>query len=612
MFRSFTLFCFTTVFSLSFAFSQETPTVDKPEPIKATLEILSLFNESFQALTTVEPKIQASGLFQLLGFGINFDDKAPAKKIVETLLALAPSIEPVELRNQLYEGVAGALCDLEEPAEAVGVLNRITPPTDRYSSQLNLAIRLVHERENDKTLKPFDASELLRQAVAGTAEAKNVHLEAAARIFLGRELARQGKQTESVAAFMEAMSTARKIENTAQRNDILGLLFQSQIQYDQMDHARTTLLTVSDMELKRMCVDMLIQREKYADAERLLQTCPADEERDLLLQDFVVANIKTITEENINALTAMVSTDELRERFLQRVVVELQKNDRGDVAVQVGKRLKESSHSSLAVLFGKVEALVGKKQFAEAIQFVDQSEEDEAIRQHLKRQILMSQYRETHDESVAKQIVETYTGTEKLTMTQMNETAKQVAQSSNAVEQMELFVEILQDQFRLMDLAGARQTMKLISDQLDKDTDLARIIQHRLLLARLQAEMREKEKVKENLGKLMQMLSAVKDLKVLKDLVPQQSESTPAVTADGKIKLDLPGIAGEPAVDIPAIQNQLFQIYLLTGSLLARADAPAESKAAFEKAKELARLESVAAQKSEKLLIIAQFLVEEE
>ena len=173
MFRSFALFCVVSVFMLSLSwglFAQDVSA--KPEKIKATSEILSLLNESLQSLTPTEPSQRAGGLFQWLGFAVNFEEKTHARKIIDTLLELAPSIEPVELRNQLYDSVASALCDLEEYLESTGVLDRIVNPADRYGSQLNLAIRLVREHEEDKTLKPFDASGLLRRVVAGAYDAK--------------------------------------------------------------------------------------------------------------------------------------------------------------------------------------------------------------------------------------------------------------------------------------------------------------------------------------------------------------------------------------------------------------------------------------------------------
>jgi hypothetical protein len=250
----------------------------------------------------------------------------------------------------------------------------------------------------------------------------------------------------------------------------------------------------------------------------------------------------------------------------------------------------------LALFFGELESLLEKKQFAEAVQCIDQSGEEEAIRQNLKRSVLRMQYMETHDDSIVGQIIETYTSQEKMTAVELNESAKQAVAIPDVAERMDVFLEILQEQFRFMDIAGARQTMKLVSEQLDKETDPVRIIQYRLLLARLQAEVREKNSEKENLGKLMQTLSAVKDLTTLKDLVPEQP------TAAEK----------EPTDTESAIRNQLFQVYLLSASLFARADAQAESKAAFDKAKELAKVEPVAAQKAEKFLILAQFLAEAE
>jgi len=311
-----------------------------------------------------------------------------------------------------------------------------------------------------------------------------------------------------------------------------------------------------------------------------------------------------------------VSSDEQRERFLQRLVTELQKEDRGEMAVQVGKRLKDASNATLALLFGKVAWLLDKKQFAEAVQSVDESKIEEVIRQPLRRQILMMQYQETHDEAVAGQIAKSFSSHERIEITELNEEAKKIAQISNPVERLQLLWAIVQEQLQLIDLAGIRQTTQLISDQLDKETDPVQLIQHRLLLARLQSEMREHQKMKENLNKLMQMLLAITDLKVLKDLAPPQPPQAPTAPPNGATRLDLPGLDGisalDESADESAIRDQLFQVYLLTASLLAKAEAPAESKAAFEKAKEQARLDKNAARKSEKLLILAQFLADEQ
>jgi hypothetical protein len=139
-----------------------------------------------------------------------------------------------------------------------------------------------------------------------------------------------------------------------------------------------------------------------------------------------------------------------------------------------------------------------------------------------------------------------------------------------------------------MDIAGAKQTIALISGQIDKETDPVQIIQHRLFLARLQIELRDKAGVKANLGQLMQTLDA-RDIAVFKNLVPEPPPGQPIEAA---------------------IQDQLFQVYIIAAELFSRADAPAESKSAIDKAAALARLEPVAVQKAEKLLMLARFLAE--
>ena len=597
MFRSLTLFCFAAVFALSAAFAQDATEVVK---IKATPEVLTLFDESMQSLSQAEPNFRVGGLFQLLGFAMNFENNAPAQKIVEAILALAPSIEPEELRYQLFGGVANAFCDMGKYPEAVAVVNRIPNTAPLHEHQLHLAIKIVSQHENDKTLQPFDTSALLSQAATGAAGAKNDLIETIALAFLGRELARLGKQEESVAAFAAATNAAKKLgEDMLGR--ALGMIFEKQVQSGQVASALATLQTISNSEAKltaaQAIIEALMQLEKYSEAEALLKTFPLGDAKDNLLGSLVMAMIKNIADAKVGELASLMSSDESRERFLAVVARQLQVNGRSDVATLVSKRLNDPAVAERTLLIGKVESFLEEKKFVEAVQFIDATEKDEAIRPQLKRQILMMQYRETFDETIAGQIEGTFTGSEKVATVELRDEAKRAAaEASEPAKRFEALLEIFQEQSRYLDFVGARQTLALIAEQIDKGTEPAQLIQDRLLLARLQVEMRDKVGAKANLGKLMQTLSAVKNLSDFKDFVP-----TP------------PSALGvESAVDESAIRNQLFQVYFMSASLLAKADASAESQAAFAKAKELANAESNAAAKAEKLLVLAQFLTEEQ
>jgi len=327
MFRSLALFCFAAVFTFSAVYAQDEPVAVK---IRATPEILSLFEESLQSLSQEEPNAKAGGLFRLLGFAVNFDDKAPAQKIIDTLLALSPSIEPEELRHQLYTAIAITLCGMEKYPEAIEMLNRV-PVALRSETQLDVAIRIIIGQERDKTLPPFDTTGLLRQAIAGAVESQNATVETLSHTFLGHELARQGKPEESTAAFAEAMRAAPKIKNIEERGHMVGAIFQRQIEHDQVADAMRMFRTVAP-DIKPITtialVSALIDRKKQSEAETLIKTLPSGEMRDDLLGSLVLATIETITDAKVGELVALVSTDELRERFLQIVTTQLQKNGR--------------------------------------------------------------------------------------------------------------------------------------------------------------------------------------------------------------------------------------------------------------------------------------------
>ena len=601
MFRLFASFCFITVFAFSTAFAQDASAT--PEDIKVTPEILALFEESMQSLTQVEPNFRAVTLFHWLGFAALFDDKAPANRIINTLLEIAPAIEPVELRNQLYVSISHALCDLGEYARAIEILQRITQPVNRYRSQLDLAVRIIFEQEQDGTLPKFDTATLLGQVINAATAEQDRRVVAVACALLGREFARHGRAEESITnAFAEALRIAGGIDNIGEQLQAFQSILQSQVRYGHIEGARATVQASSDPEVRQAMTNLfahaLLENEKYDEAERLIRTLPAGMDRNVFVQRWIAGNIETITDAKIGELSALV-TDDLRERFLQGAIASLQTNHRGDVARQVSRRLTDPAGAERALLAGDTELLLEERRFAEAIQRIAASSEEEEIKRFLTRQILMLQFELTHDETVVPQILATYSDEDRAALGELRERATQAATIADAGERMGTMFNFLQEQFRVFDVPGARQTMRLVSGELDRLTDPALIVDYRLILAQFQVELQDNEAVKENLGKLTQRLAAVRDLNELRDIVPPPMPQLEQLQA---------GVAA--AVDAAAIQRQLFRVYLMTADLLARAEAVAESRSAFESAKAWAGRERDAMERAEMLFVLAQFLAE--
>jgi len=614
MFRTLALFCVVAFFTFSTAFAQNDPV--KPDEVKATPEILALFEESLQSLAQVDPHPRVGVLFQLLGVAVLLDDKAPARKVIEALAAAIPAVDEA-YRPQLYEGIASALCDLEEYAGAVAVLQRIANPADRYKSQLNIAVILVLGHEQDKTLKPFDASDLLRQAALVAHQVvvpPDSHAAALAYSLLGRELARQEKTAESATAFDEAIKIAKTKEDIREQMHVLQLVLQSQVLYGQIAGAEATAKTMDDPEITKAMtgafIQALIQHEKFAEAERLIKALPSEGAgRELFVPRWISANIETVTEAKIGEFAALLA-EEQRERFLQSTTAHLQKVNREDTAVAVSKHLKDPAAAERALFAGKMEALLEAEMFTEALQLIAASKDEDDLKQYLKQQVLTMQYDVTRDEALLQQILDTYTGEDRMAIDEMRKEAAQAGTLPDLAERMELLFAVLQDQFAIVDITGARQTLQVLAEQLAQVPDPVRNIDYRLHLARFQTALRDDAGIKENMGKMLQMLAAVTDLKELKDLVPQPQQGA-AFSDEGRLRLDLPLTGAAPAVDESAIRSQLFQIYVMTADLLAQADAPAESAAALEKAKAIARTETDAMRRAEKLLMLAQFLAEE-
>ena len=594
MLRSLALFClvavFTAVFNTATTFAQNaTP---EREVVKATPEILALLDESKQSLTQVEPTLRAGALLRLLGFALHLDDKAPANRIIATLMGIIPNVEPEELRNQLYSEISHAFYALEEYASAVEVLQRITIPANRYRSQLELAIQIVSGYEQNDALRPFDASALLRQVISGATEAQDRNSMAFAYTLLGHELARQGRTEESATVFAEAIRVTRGMEDIGEQLQIVRLIIQSQVRYGQIEGARATSQIMDEPEIRRtlhnVFIHALIDREQYTEAERLIKTLPAEGAgRDMLIQRLIAASIETITDEKIGELSALLSVD-FRARILPLIVVYLQRIDRGDVAVQVGNRLGDPAEAKMALFTGKLELLLERERFAEAIQHIDTLEE-EGIKQHLKQHVLARQFSLTRDETLIEQILAVTSAEDKAANEELREDVARFLTVAEVDRRINLLLEVLQEQIGVMDIPGARQTAKVFAEQVEQLTELMMIVGFRLILANFQAELRDREGMTDNLTKLKQRL-AVRDLSELRAIV---------------------GAAADD-VDESALRRELFHIHVMMADLLEQVDATAESSSAFERAKALARDETNAVQKAEMLLVLAQFLAEQD
>ncbi|MDR0521317.1 MAG: hypothetical protein LBH00_05635 [Planctomycetaceae bacterium] len=564
------------------ASAQKADTAGKIAP-----EITSLLTEVKEVLAPVEPKVRAAGLFHLLDFQMQLENKASAEETLHSLLTLAPSITEEQHRSQIYKGVADAYGDLQKDTEAAALMSKIAAPADRAEFQLHYAVKIITEMEEDAGRKFFDTAGLLRRAIADAAAAKNAGLESLGQAFLGRELARQKKNEDAEIAFSEALKTAKKTGDTEEQ-ELIGIVLRSQIQHGLIPAASATLAAVAVPETKQALtkefIQSLIQYKKFAEAETAVKKLPAGKIKDTLLLDFAMENIKTVSDEQIGILAAMISTDAAREQVLQQIVAGLRRNNRNDAAESAGKRMSDPKKFKAAVIFGDIDRLMEAKQFAEAVK-VSELLEDPQLKSGIKREIFIAQYRETRDEALLAPIAALYTAEEKEKSAKL-ESTKKTAENAETGKQIDTLLGVMESQFELMDIKGAKQTMILILSRLDKVSDLAKIVQCRLLIAQLQIELRETSGAKENLGQLIQMLGGVQDLNLLKGLV-----NVP------------PG--GQPA-DAAAIRDQLFQIHAAAAELLIHTDALPEFQAALGKAKTFADAEPFAIAKADKLLLLAR------
>ncbi|MDR1962279.1 MAG: hypothetical protein LBQ50_00700, partial [Planctomycetaceae bacterium] len=475
MIRSSFLSCvLLTIFNFALALAQESPSTETPFPpasLKATPEILALIAESHQLLEQLPEEERAMALFQVLELQFLFADKQPARKTIQEILALIPSIEKDSVRTQICEATAVILAELGDFGQCVQTLNQITKPVDRAEKQLNVAEQILNNAEMTKTPISFDMTGLLQSALTGAVEAKDKGLESLVSIVLARELAKQGKIEESKILFESARKKAREIEEIEEQN-LIGFMVRSMIGVGMQPEAMAMIETVTEEDAKRLLMGQaavaMAQEGKTKDAGVLVKTFKPGDMKDNVLVRVAETAAKTITVEQILELAKQTASPESREKFLERTFLALLENKRDDAASELAGHSENAPEYQKRLQLWQLESLIDEKKFAEAEKNIATLSPDSAtfppeLKQSLLRQLILIEIQAKGlSNELLNRLTATFSEEDEKNRALLQAEAEKAAKMDDFNESMLSLEQIIQSQIQMLDLQSAAKTFRLL------------------------------------------------------------------------------------------------------------------------------------------------------
>ncbi len=586
-----------------------TPLATPPE----TVAMINQFRKDVENLKTPEEK--AAALSQLMALQLRFADKTPAAETVQALLALATPLEKGQLRTQIVESAAFARCELDDFNGAVEATKLLDKPAETC---LNVAEKFISDAEKEKSgdekpaspKKPVDVIPLLKTALEGAIQAKDIGLEALTLAVYGRELAKQRKIDEAKTCFAQACEKAKGLEDIEERN-VVGLVIRNETRSGLLVEATALANSRETDEQKEAMLALIAVTQANSNeldvARKTIDTLKTGNAKDNALIELAKKIAKTESAAKLLDLSQLLSAPERIDMFLQGIAAELISLKRFDVAEELCKAspaVAERIKNLAAVR--QMETLIEEKKLDEAAKQIDLFD-DPQMKNAASRHIAVEYIKAGNAAAGQKLVDATRTDEERNSLKELNDAAAKIAADPNTDARIDAQFEILQTQVQLFDLDGAKKTLASMLDTAKKVDDPAKRIPTLLVLARLYAELGEKPQAKTVLSELFDSLNGVKDLMTLKGIVPPKQAKAEIEAgkdpAEPVLVLDSPVSEGD-------VKEQLFIVYASTADAFNKVGESDKSKQALQKAIEMLDAESNPNVKMEKRLFLAKYFAE--
>ncbi len=602
---------------------------EPPHDIKTTPGLLRQVAATRQAIDALPADERLPSLFQLLALQMQYEpqqdgnekegDKtlgkagsaiASARETIAAILATVRVVDKELTRQQALEVVVYALADLGDCDEALKTAATISKPASRAEVKLAIAEKML-ESKGPKAA----ALSVLHQALADAEEAKNAALEATCHGMLGKELARDGDKEEAVIHFQQARTKAREIEAVEERN-VAAAIVRGEIEAGLIPEALDMIATITDAEMKQgvqgFAAVVLLKEGKKEESDKLFAFLKPGNVRNNVLMTMVRETADTITLEKIlelaSQVTEIAAEQQGKDAFLLAAAEAMSAINRMEVAAELIENIQDGTEAkrtaTMELQSTRLAALLDEKKWDEAQKLVD-SFDDPQTSQAATRYILLNRLQADGGDDAAepnatgeigKLADATFSEHEKALITEMREEMTKTAQLGSPAEQMAALSEILQTQFGLFDLFGAKNTLNQMLLAVEKLDDPASVIAYRMELSPIQLQLGDRAGVRKNSVALRQCMEGVTDLMTLEKLVSE---------AEAEHNPEAPIAVVKPITEAD-IKDRLFEIYFAMTGMLMESGDHSEAQTAFGKAQQLAETENDPMKKTEKMLLLTR------
>lgn len=522
-------------FFIALAYAAAPSFGDEPR-FRTTPEVLALFEETKDAMDDL-PSVDAktAALFQLLTFETKLDDKSAARSTAERLMKLLPEIKSENVRNQLLEGIAFARAEMGDIEAGMQTLADIKNDVVRARSQLTLGEMLLFEVEAGNQPADLDLSDLFLRAAAGGSIENQPDVEALAMALLGREFGRQGKTGQSKVAFDNAAKLAAGLDREASRNLRL-LIVRSQAQCGLVDLADARISEEADPEVKQVMALLVIQalaeKTQFDDAEKRASLSEDERIRDNAYALLGQAAAKTESGEKIAELAKKIGDAEMRSAHYGRILADMVTLKRFKEAFEVTEKAEVPPEMVASLRLMWIESLMNENRLDEATEAVKTLDDDQ-LRRTAGRHLLLKKLQNGLLIAAQIDVQADFSPIEKEEIEALREESEAAGTKPGSLDdRLTLYSNIFGKQMQLFDLLGGEKTLNVMQSLIGEETDPAKQIAHRLVLAMIQRDMGQKDKALENLLAVAATIAAVEDIMDLKDLVLENAdEALPQVAA---------------------------------------------------------------------------------
>ncbi|MDR2641639.1 MAG: hypothetical protein LBC74_02475 [Planctomycetaceae bacterium] len=511
------LFLFFITDKYSVIFSAEV--TNKPVLSAAQLQLIERANLLAEKIT--KPDDRLSKLFELLAFESQFDDKQHAQKTIALILKQISAMEAGVVKNNFYQLLALAQSNIGDYKQINVTLNNLIQSIEKSQIQFDIAEKILYEKEDAKLPIPDEVTDLLRLAYAGAEVAKDTGLEAIAAMQLGRVLAKAGKIKEAKNFINIALEKSDKLaenESKSIKQSLLRIMIQNKIYKEVTDEIAKTKSQETKDIFMGLVLQTLAEEGQINDAKNGLTGIKSIQIRDAVTVGICHELVKkgTTVAELID-LSTLMSSDKLKEIFVQNAISFLLENKRPDIATQLIDQIGAKTESREQYNLILIANMIDEKQFDKALQKIS-TISDENYKMRMSRYLIISQIRANGLKSVEK-IALNYTDAERQQIAALNAETNKLAAIENNSERAKAAFSLLLKQTEILNPSGIQAVTQIVLNEVDKLSSAAQILEYQYNTARLHFELGNFDGVREALNRSVKYLDGVKDLMLLKELV---------------------------------------------------------------------------------------------